>query len=117
MDLAEVLDRYTILSLKMDRIGGDEIIKAYKKYSEYIAKNSHLLTDDWIKALYEVNGQIWDLEFDIRKGKEGELGLEEVGRRAIQIRDLNKKRITIKNRIIEATGQGFKDVKMNHASE
>ena len=57
------------------------------------------------------------MESDIRKGKEGELGLEEVGRRAILIRNLNRERVALKNKIIEETGIGFKDVKVNHASE
>jgi len=57
------------------------------------------------------------LESDIRGGKENLLGLEEVGRRAIMIRDLNKKRVALRNKIIEETGIGFKDVKVNHASE
>jgi len=70
-----------------------------------------------LERLYDINGKIWDLESDIRKGKEGELGLEEVGRRAIMIRELNKKRISVKNQITEETNMGFKDVKMNHASE
>ena len=77
----------------------------------------HMIKERILKKLYEVNGKIWDLEADIRKGKEGELGLEEVGRRAIEIRNLNKTRISIKNEITEVTGSGFKDVKVNHASE
>ena len=68
-----------------------------------------------IDALYEVNGAIWDLESDIRKGKEGELGLEEVGRRALKIRDLNAKRIQFKNDISERYGEDS-EVKGNHAS-
>jgi hypothetical protein len=55
---------------------------------------------------------MWTLEADLRKGKEGELGLEEVGRRAIAIRDLNKQRVTLKNSISK-----FKDIKINHVSE
>lgn len=48
--------------------------------------------------------------------KKKELGLEEVGRRALAIRDLNSKRIVIQNKIVEKFG-GFKNIKKNHRSE
>lgn len=56
--------------------------------------------------------------FGIRysKGKENLLGLEEVGRRAILIRGKNKIRVGIKNEMVEKYEEGFKDIKMNHAS-
>jgi hypothetical protein len=74
------------------------------------------IRQDWIDRLYELNGRIWDLEFDIRRGRDGELGLEEIGRRAIAIRGINKERVGVKNEIVVATGRGFRDIKMNHAS-
>jgi len=61
-------------------------------------------------GLLKVNGKIWNLESDIRQGKE--LGLEEVGRRALAIRDLNKERIALKNSISH-----YKETKINHASQ
>ncbi len=120
MPLPELLDRLVIVKLKAERIGDkekEEELEFYNKELENYRKKGIIIKDEWLKRLYEVNGKIWDLEADIRKGKEGELGLEEVGRRAIEIRNLNKTRISIKNEITEITGSGFKDVKVNHASE
>lgn len=120
MPLPEILDRMSILKLKIERIGETHLkmeMQEYEKALKDFEKRGVRINSEWIKELYEVNGQIWDLESDIRKGKEKELGLEEVGRRAIAIRELNKKRISIKNKIVEETGIGFRDVKMNHASE
>ncbi|MBU2633802.1 MAG: hypothetical protein KJ674_01005 [Nanoarchaeota archaeon] len=117
--LSELLDRFVIVKLKLERIKGSEKEEEYEFYKQAIEdykKKGFLIKDEWIDKLYEVNAKIWDLEHDIRKGKDGEMGLEEVGRRAIQIRDFNKIRIQIKNEIVEASGSGFKDVKMNHAS-
>ena len=71
----------------------------------------------FVDKLYKVNGKIWDLESDIRKGKEGILGFEEVGRRAIKIRDFNNQRVSIKNEIVSNFRQGFVEIKRNHASE
>ena len=88
-----------------------------KKAIEEFKGNGIEIRDQWIKELYNINSQIWDLEADIRAGREGKISLEEVGRRTLLIRDLNRQRVSIKNRIIDETGIGFKDVKINHASE
>lgn len=119
MPLPEIIDRFTICKLKLERIGEKHLENEYNVYLEEINKfkKKGLIMEGWIKELYDLNGKIWDLENDIRKGKEGELGLEEVGRRAIKIRELNKLRVSVKNRIVEGTGLGFKDIKMNHASQ
>ena len=41
----------------------------------------------------------------------------EVGRRAIQIRNWNKQRIVLKNELNQLVGEGFQEVKKDHASE
>lgn len=120
MPLSEILDRLSIIKLKIERIGEPHLKleeKAYEEAVEEFKSKGLKINDDWLKQLKEVNGKIWDLESDIRKGKEGQLGLEEVGRRAIAIRELNKIRVGIKNKVVEETGKGFRDVKMNHASQ
>jgi len=71
---------------------------------------------DLIDRLCIANIKISILESDIRKGKEDELGLEEVGRRALQIRDINKERVALKNTLKEIFMDGFKDIKVKHRS-
>lgn len=118
--LPEIIDRMSILKLKIERIGELHLnheLKEYEKALFDFQRRGIRIDPSWSEELYEINGTIWDLESDIRRGKEKELGLEEVGRRAIAIRELNKKRVSVKNKIVEETGIGFKDVKMNHASE
>ncbi|VVB80136.1 Uncharacterised protein [uncultured archaeon] len=120
MPLPEILDRMSILKLKIERIGEPHLkleMSEYEKALEEFESKGVKIDPAWIKTLHEINGKIWDLESDVRRGKENELGLEEVGRRAIAIRELNKKRISVKNQVVEETGLGFRDVKMNHASE
>ena len=118
MPIGEILDRYSIAILKKERASAEnqqeiddltQEIESYKKtHEEFI--------NEKIDKLIEINGMIWDLESDIRKGREGELGLEEVGRRAIKIREFNKIRVGYKNDVVEVFGEGYKDIKMNHAS-
>jgi len=114
MPVSEITDRFSILRLKSERTNLD--IK--DETAIYLtALNGYNDIDKYINKLYEVNGKIWDLEADLRKGKEGKLGLEEVGRRAIAIRDLNNVRVATKNEIVAKYGQGFTEKKVNHASE
>ena len=120
MPLAEVLDRLSILKLKIERINEWHLKKEQDAFNLAIQefKNKGIkIKEEWLEELYKVNSKIWELEADIRKGRENLLGLEEVGRRAIEIRNLNRERVAMKNKIIEETGIGFKDVKVNHASE
>lgn len=72
---------------------------------------------DLIDRLCIANIKISILESDIRQGKEDELGLEEVGRRALEIRDINRERVALKNTLKEIFGDGFKDIKVKHGSE
>lgn len=118
MPISEILDRYSIAILKKERANADndtEISDLLVEIEDYREKDSEFINHK-INQLIDINGMIWDLESDIRKGKEGELGLEEVGRRAIKIREFNKIRVGYKNDVVEVFGEGYKDIKMNHAS-
>jgi hypothetical protein len=116
--ISEILDRYSIAVLKKERLDANneiELKDLLNVINEYKKINLNII-EEYIHKLIKINGEIWDLESDIRKGKEGELGLEEVGRRAIKIRELNKIRVGYKNIIVDIFKEGYKDIKMNHAS-
>ena len=109
----DLIDRYSIIKLKLERTEVD-CNDEFTALAEEISKADSLV--DFVQELYIINGMIWDLESDIRKGKEGELGLKEVGRRAIDIRELNGKRVAIKNKVNTIYNSGFTEIKINHAS-
>lgn len=112
---ADLADRLSILNLKLQRLPfSAEIQREQRAYT--FACTEEGIDWAWVHRLHEINSQIWDKESDIRRGKEGELGLEEVGRRALAIRDLNAQRIAIKNELAATVG-GFQEIKVNHASE
>lgn len=112
--ISEIVDRYTIFLLKQER-GKQDVSEALAAHWDEIKDCKGAIP--YVARLLEVNGEIWDLESDIRRGKDKELGLEEVGRRAILIRNLNKKRVSIKNEMTDVFNEGFKDIKVNHGSE
>lgn len=121
MPICELADRLTIAQLKKERLPNSEIDKdGLQKQIKYYEEGIDI-TDEKLRAaivdLYEINGQMWDAEHAIRKGLDEDLGLSEIGRRALKIRDLNRVRVSIKNKITEIAGQPeFADCKMNHAS-
>jgi len=116
--ISEILDRYSIAILKKERLDIDnqKEINDLKVVIESYKDENFEFIESYITKLIDINGKIWDLESDIRKGKEGVLGLEEVGRRAILIRENNKIRVGYKNEIVEYFGVGYLDIKMNHVS-
>jgi hypothetical protein len=118
MPIGEILDRYSIAILKKERASAEnqQEIEDLTQEIELYKETHEEFINEKIDKLIEINGMIWDLESDIRKGREGELGLEEVGRRAIKIREFNKIRVGYKNDVVEVFGEGYKDIKMNHAS-
>jgi hypothetical protein len=113
MPASEMADRLSIAILKNQRTDNDMT----DEINVYSSELSSYNVEEFIDKLVEINGKIWDLEADIRQGKEAELGLEEVGRRAIAIRGLNKIRVGYKNEMVEKFNEGFKDIKVNHGSE
>lgn len=91
----ELFDRLTIITLENLMLGGHEQqLKDQQKACEEFN-----IPHDLLLGLLICNSKIWNLESDIRKGKDGDLGLEEVGRRAIAIRDINTERWKYKNAI------------------
>lgn len=122
MPMSELCDRLTIASLKKRRLTSSQANHADLKnqISYYLLgidiKDKKMI--DFITELEVVNGEIWDAEHDIRRCLDDSMPLEQIGEAAIRIRDINMRRIAIKNRIAVYCGQAqFTDVKMNYARD
>ena len=116
MPVSEMVDRMSIAILKDERTSEDMSVEI-SEYASWLGEDEYPEISQYIAKMKHINGRIWDLEADIRAGNEDLLGLEEVGRRAIQIRQLNKIRVGYKNEMVELYQQGFRDIKINHGSE
>ena len=115
MPLSEILDRYTITKLKSERTDEDvsDELRTYKKEIDnldYVERSNQIIS--FIDRLYEINGELWNTEGDIRKGVE--MPLEEIGRLALKVRDLNCTRNEIKEEIVDTFAEGFKEIKINY---
>lgn len=122
MQLSDIMDRMSILQLKEENLGQKTVEGAdYREYYHRYTLSLDVVLQESLDALltnlYIINGKIWNLEADIRQGKEGLLGLEEVGRRALAIRDFNGERIRLKNEITDLVKGKYKEIKIDHASQ
>lgn len=128
--LSELIDKMAIIKLKIERVGEPHLQKEYieckkavKKYESKYVKIEKV----WFNKLYNINGKIWDIEFDLREivnklnnniGIEiNDEELEEIGKKHLIVGKLMKKRNTIKNEIVDKTGEGYKIIKVDHSDE
>jgi len=119
----ELIDRLCIARIKYERTGAnnqDELDWYEARYQEMRAQLSDAQCNALkynIDEITRIHNQIWDLEWQLKSGVEHMLALDEIGRRAIAIRDWNNKRITYKNSIAELFGLQLREIKTDHLSD
>ena len=119
----ELIDRLCIARVKYERINGanqDELDWYETRYQEMIQtllpEQLTQLKGD-IEEITRIHNGIWDLEWQLKSGVEHLLPMDEIGRRAIAIRDLNNQRITFKNSIAALFGLKLREIKTDHLSD
>jgi hypothetical protein len=112
----ELIDRLAIANIKFQRTAGANL-EELDWYSDQVARFDLESVADLYKDLIRIHNEIWELESLLKTGREQELGLEEIGRRAVKIRDWNNKRIAIKNQIAEKLGCVVREIKKDHLSQ
>lgn len=113
----EMFDKFTIMVRKV-YMGMDAYIPQIKEYQKMFEENklpAEILL--LVCKLQMINTDIWNLESEVRKGKEGRLGFEEVGRRALEIRNMNGERVKIINEMNIIFGDSRRELKNDHASD
>lgn len=118
----ELIDRLCIARVKYQRTTGgnqDELDWYEDRYRELIndldAEHLDQLNKD-IEEITKIHNQIWNLEWQLKSGVEHLLPLDEIGRRAIAIRDWNNRRISYKNSIAALFGLKLREIKTDHLS-
>jgi hypothetical protein len=112
----ELFDRLAIADVKFKRTGGANAEELTWYMNQAVAYDMEKIQDLYIN-LVGIHNEIWELESLLKTGREQELGLEEIGRRAIAIRDHNNKRIAVKNAIAERLECAVREIKQDHLSE
>jgi hypothetical protein len=112
----ELIDRLSIARIKHEITNGANQ-EELDWYENQASQFDLFVVAQEIEKLSQIHRQIWQLESDLKSFKEHNHTLEEIGRRAILIRDHNHRRISIKNIIAEKLGCSVKEIKKDHASE
>ncbi len=117
LPVLELIDRLCIARVKHARTNGANQVELdwYEDKYQQLPHSPELESD--IQAMTDIHHAIWDLEWQLKSGVEQMLSLQEIGRRAIAIRDWNHKRIAYKNSIAELFGLKLREIKTDHLSD
>jgi hypothetical protein len=113
--IIEFVDRLVIAEIKFDKTQAntDEL-----EWYQTQAKNYDLtIVQVELAELKQIHLQIWELEKELKSGTEQSIPLEEIGRRAIAIRNRNHERIKLKNLMAERLQCQVREIKRDHVSE
>ena len=112
----ELVDRYVIAQLKFSKSQKNN--EELEFYTNQLSNYDLSLIQHELDQLYTIHSNIWNLEAELKSGREAELELAEIGRRAIEIRNWNHKRIALKNSMADKLGQSnLHEIKQDHLSE
>ena len=117
LPVLELIDRLCIARVKHSRTAGANQIELdwYEDKYRQLPQSSEL--SEAIEAMTDIHHAIWDLEWQLKSGVEQMLSLQEIGRRAIAIRDFNNKRIAYKNSIASILGHPVREIKQDHLAD
>jgi len=90
-----------------------QLKKKLAKYTmaiEELKEKGVPVKEKWIQQFYKYHKKIWDSGEN--KIRHNALGLAETGKKARELRKMTKKKIEIKNKIAEESGNGFRVVKI-----
>ena len=111
----ELVDRLAIAEIKFKRTkANEEELRWYM--NEAMRIDLTQIVDEY-EDLKHIHNEIWELEAELKTGREAELSLEEIGRRAIAIRDHNNKRVKHKNAMAEKLNCPVREIKKDHLSQ
>ena len=112
IQINEILDRLSILLIKVEEIGEPA-------YKEFVAFASELLLKSdvdfniaikYLRELNKINKDLWDVELEFSASKQND---KKKAEGAEQVRRLNNKRVKLRNKISEEMG-GFIDTKKGY---
>lgn len=109
VSVGEIIDKYTILKIKKDKINSEHIIKEFKYLEEIV--NSIEIDKNIINRLYDVNNKLWEIEDKIREKEKNKEFDNEFIQTARSVYLNNDIRANIKKEINIITNSNFVEVK------
>ena len=111
----EIVDRYTIAVVKHEKTNGANQ-EELNFYLEQMKEANINPSDVKVIELIEHHSYVWSLEDDFKKAKIDALPLEEIGRRALYIRDIGYRRVDLKNALAEMVDDPVREIKQDHVT-
>jgi len=112
----ELVDRYTIARVKYKKTSGANQAEL-DFYQQQIDQLDVELIQAELTELENVHMRIWALEDDFKKCRIDGVDLSEIGRRALEIRDINNYRVQYKNAMADKLNDPVREIKKDHTSE
>ena len=113
--IIEIVDRYAIAVVKHEKTNGANQ-EELDFYLEQMKEANINPSDVKVIELIEHHSYVWSLEDDFKKAKIDALPLEEIGRRALHIRDIGYRRVDLKNALAEMVNDPVREIKKNHVT-
>ena len=111
----EIVDRYTIAVVKHEKTNGANQ-EELNFYLEQMKEANINPSDVKVIELIEHHRYVWSLEDDFKKAKIDALPLEDIGRRALYIRDIGYRRVDLKNALAEMVNDPVREIKQDHVT-
>ena len=108
--IIEIVDRYAIAVVKHEKTNGANQ-EELDFYLEQMKQANINLLNAKVLELIEHHTYIWSLEDDIKKGRADSLPLDEIGRRALHVRDVMRERVRLKNELAELYNDPIREIK------
>ena len=110
--IGELIDRLTILKIKMDEITDENKLANVKTEYEYLLTvadsiDTHPKTEPLLEDLYDVNSELWDVEDELREMERQKSFGKEFIKLARSVYQLNDRRAAIKKEINQLHGSKF----------
>ena len=109
----EILDRLSILLIKVEEIG-EPAYKEFAAYASELLLKSNLdfnLAIKYLRELNKINRELWNVELEFSTAKKQ--SYKEKAEGAERVRRLNSKRVLFRNEISKKLG-GFVDIKKGY---
>jgi len=108
--VVEIVDRYAIAVVKFEMTAGENK-QELDFYTAQINEAGIDVNHTLLQELIEHHKYVWSLEDDIKKGRADALPLEEIGRRALHVRDVMSQRTELKNALAEVYNDPIREIK------
>lgn len=108
--VVEIVDRYAIAVVKHGHTNGlnkEEL----EFYSVQMSQTGIPIDHELVLELIDHHKYVWSLENDIKQGQADSLPLDEIGRRALHVRDVMRKRVELKNALAELYNDPVREIK------